>query len=169
MKINIKIPLALSAIVLSAAFSAGPLDAQVLKGSVQGRVTDSTGAVLQGASVSVTPGGARTATTTEGDFTVAGLIPGAYTVTVDFVGFKLFTQQVAVTAGETMRLNVQLDVAGQSEQILVAAERPRGEAEQLNRERTADNIVQVLSSEVITSLPNANVADALGRLPSVTL
>src|SRR5262249_60493154 len=30
-------------------------------------------------------------------------------------------------------------------------------------------IVQVLSSEVITSLPNANVADALGRLPSVTL
>jgi len=29
--------------------------------------------------------------------------------------------------------------------------------------------VQVLSGDVITSLPNANVADALGRLPSVTL
>ncbi len=29
--------------------------------------------------------------------------------------------------------------------------------------------MQVLSAEVITSLPNANVADALGRLPSVTL
>jgi hypothetical protein len=33
----------------------------------------------------------------------------------------------------------------------------------------ADNILQVLPAEVITSLPNANVADALGRMPSVTL
>jgi TonB-dependent receptor len=53
--------------------------------------------------------------------------------------------------------------------ILVTAARSRGEADQINRSRTADNIVQVLSAEVITSLPNANVADALGRLPSVTL
>jgi TonB-dependent receptor len=35
--------------------------------------------------------------------------------------------------------------------------------------RTSDNLVQILPAEVITSLPNANVADALGRLPSVTL
>jgi TonB-dependent receptor len=143
--------------------------AQVIKGSIQGRVTDSTGAVLQGASVTATPGNVRTATSTEGDFSIPGLMPGTYAVTVDFVGFKEFTQSVTVASGETMRVNVKLDVAGQTEEILVAAERPRAEAEQVNRERTADNIVQVLSAEVITSLPNANVADALGRLPSVTL
>ena len=34
---------------------------------------------------------------------------------------------------------------------------------------TADNIINVLPADVITSLPNANVADAIGRLPSVTL
>src|SRR4029077_11462396 len=66
-------------------------------------------------------------------------------------------------------LNPVLDVAGQSEMISVTGARSRGEADQINRARTADNIVQVLSAEVITSLPNANVADALGRLPSVTL
>jgi hypothetical protein len=60
-------------------------------------------------------------------------------------------------------------VPGQSELILVRAERPRGEIEQINRERTAGNIVQVLSSEFITSLPNANVADEPGQLPSVAL
>ena len=52
--------------------------------------------------------------------------------------------------------------------MTVRGERERGEVEALNRERTADNIVQVLPAEVITSLPNANMADALGRLPSVT-
>ncbi len=39
----------------------------------------------------------------------------------------------------------------------------------INEIRTADNILNVLPSEVITSLPNKNIADALGRLPGVTL
>jgi TonB-dependent receptor len=51
----------------------------------------------------------------------------------------------------------------------VEASRPHGEAEAINQTRTADNILQVLPAEVITSVPNANVADAIGRLPSVTL
>ena len=44
-----------------------------------------------------------------------------------------------------------------------------GEADAINTTRTADNIIQTLPSQVITSLPNANVADALGRLPSIVL
>jgi len=43
------------------------------------------------------------------------------------------------------------------------------ETEAINIERTADDIVQVLPLKVITSLPNTNIADAVGRLPSVTL
>jgi len=143
--------------------------AQAERGSIQGRVTDSSNAVLQGATVSLTPGGMHTATNTEGEFVIGGLSPGTYTVTVSFVGFKELTKTVTVTAGTPIRVNSALDVAGQSESISVTAARSRGEADQINRARTADNIVQVLSAEVITSLPNANIADALGRLPSVTL
>src|SRR5260370_2989507 len=53
--------------------------------------------------------------------------------------------------------------------MIVTAERLRGEAEEIKTERTADDIVQVLPANVITSLPNTNIADAVGRLPSVTL
>ena len=35
--------------------------------------------------------------------------------------------------------------------------------EAINIERTSDNIIQVLPNEVITSLPNTNIADAVGR------
>src|SRR5262249_50209527 len=62
-----------------------------------------------------------------------------------------------------------LKVASESLEIVVEATRPHGEAEAINRTRAADNILQVLPAEVITSLPNANVADALGRLPTVTI
>src|SRR4029077_4105104 len=87
----------------------------------------------------------------------------------NYLGFTPFASTVNVTAGRTATLDAILEVAIKSEQVLVTAVRPRGEAEQINRQRTAENIVQVLSAEVIRSLPNANVADALGRLPSVTL
>jgi TonB-dependent receptor len=143
--------------------------AQGSRASIYGRVTDSSNAVLQGATVTATPGGAHTVTSADGEFSIAGLAPGNYTVTVDFVGFLPFTRTVTVAEGQSARVDPRLDVAGQSEMILVTAARPHGEAEQINRERTADNIVQVLSAEVITSLPNANIADAVGRLPSVTL
>jgi TonB-dependent receptor len=143
--------------------------AQGGRATIQGRASDSAGGVLQGATVTVNPGGERTVTGREGDFVIRGLAPGTYTVKVEFIGFATFQESVDVQEGGFVRLDATLQVAAQSESILVSAERPRGEAEQINRERTADNIVQVLSAEVITSLPNANIADALGRLPSVTL
>jgi TonB-dependent receptor len=62
-----------------------------------------------------------------------------------------------------------LQIPKLSEEVSVSAERPRGEAAAINEQRTAANIVQILPAEVITSLPNTNVADAVGRLPSVSL
>jgi hypothetical protein len=166
---SMKCRVMLTVIVLTLLLPPPTVLAQTDRGSIQGRVTDSSNAVLQGASVTVTPGGMRAVTNTEGEYAIAGLAPGSYTVTVNFVGFKEFVKTVTVSSGQPTRVSSTLDVAGQSEMILVTAARSRGEADQINRARTADNIVQVLSAEVITSLPNANIADALGRLPSVTL
>jgi TonB-dependent receptor len=132
-------------------------------------VADSVGGVLPGAVVTLAPGGGRAVTDKEGDYDIVGLPAGAYTLNVKYVGFDLFTKDVTVKAGQAVQLDATMQVAAKSEQILVSVPRPRGEAEQINRQRTADNVLQVLSAEVITSLPNANIADAVGRLPSVTL
>jgi len=49
---------------------------QTERGSIQGRVTDSSNAVLQGASVTLMPGGMRAVTNTEGEYAIGGLAPG---------------------------------------------------------------------------------------------
>jgi len=74
-----------------------------------------------------------------------------------------------LTPGEVSNLKVVLQVESVSARVIVRGERERGEVAALNRVRTAANIVQVLPAEVITSLPNTNIADAVGRLPSVSL
>ena len=148
---------------------ASPAAAADTKGSIAGRVVDSSGLILQGAQIQLQGKELAVPSNAEGEFVFTDLAPGTYKVQVSYVGFKAFEKDVTVAAGETDRLDVQMQVASANEEILVTAERPRGEAEAINRTRMADNVLQVLPAEVITSLPNANVADALGRLPSVTL
>ncbi len=97
------------------------------------------------------------------------LDPGQYTIGVSYVGFSSFSSTIAVASGQTANVDVTLSVASQTEQVIVTAEEARGEAEAINIERTAENIVQVLPFGVINSLPNTNIADAVGRLASVTL
>jgi TonB-dependent receptor len=143
--------------------------AQSDKGAISGHVLDPSGAVLQGAEVELQPTGIVVVSGKQGDYFVNNLTPGTYTITVTYVGFSLFTKVFTITAAHTTALEVSMEVSSQKDAVLVIADRASGEAEQVNRQRTADNILQVLSNEVITSLPNANIADALGRLPSVTL
>jgi TonB-dependent receptor len=146
-----------------------PSKAQSDRGSISGHVTDSSGSVLQSAQIEVQPAGITAVSNQEGAYYINNLFAGSYTVTVSYVGFALFTKSVDVTAGHTTILDAKMEVSSQKDQIIVTAESASGEAEAINREKTADNIVQVMTSEVITSLPNANIADAVGRLPSVSL
>ena len=156
-------------VLLAMTFFARGANAQSDKGSVAGHVSDSSGSVLQGAEVELQPTGITVASNQQGSYYINNLVPGTYTITVTYVGFSLFTKVVNIAAGQPTTVDVKMEVTSQRDQVFVTAERPSGEVEQVNRQRTADNILQVLSNEVITSLPNANIADAVGRLPSVTL
>jgi len=145
------------------------LSAQEHRGVISGRVVDRAGAVLQSARVEVKPLGIVTSTDAQGEFSISGVAPGDYTVEISYVGFSTYTSKVTVGAEKLARVDAQLNVASNQEEITVTAERVHGEVEAINRERESDNILQVLPVEVITSLPNTNIADALGRMPSVTL
>jgi TonB-dependent receptor len=147
---------------------AAPSAAQTDRGVITGTVKDTSGAVLPGARVELKEGPSAV-TDGQGQFAITNVAPGTYTAAVNYVGFAPSTATVTVTAGQIARLNIVLNVASESDSVVVIAERAHGEAESINEEKVADNILNVLPSEVITSLPNANIADAVGRLPGVTL
>lgn len=143
--------------------------AQAGKTSLTGSVSDTFGGALQGAQISVDPGNATAVSDAQGQFTITALNAGEYTVSVKYSGFDTMTRKVTLAAGQPVRFDAALKVSATSENVDVYAGRAGGEVEAINRTFTADNIINVLPADVITSLPNANVADAIGRLPSVTL
>jgi TonB-dependent receptor len=162
------LPLPLILFSLLLLFTSGVL-AQTGRGTLAGRVTDVSGAVLQGARAELQPLGVAAVSNGQGEFSILNVPAGSYTLNVSYVGFSVFTHNVVVKAGETARVDAVLKVGSKDEEVTVTTDRQFGEAEAINRERVADNILQVLPVEIITSLPNTNIADALGRLPSVTL
>lgn len=142
---------------------------QASKGVVTGIIKDSAGAVLQGAKIEMQPQIRPVTTDGQGEFTVTEVTPGTYSVTVSYVGFTPYSGSITVVAGQTARVDAVLKVKSANDEVIVTADRPFGEAEAINRTLAAENILQVLPADVIVSLPNANIADALGRMASVTI
>ena len=109
-------------------FFAGALAyGQVGNGAITGLVTDPAGAVVAGAAVQVknTDTGVvySGASTTAGNYTVADLPVGTYSVTVTVSGFKTYTHtNLAVGAAQTLEENVPLQVGSSTESVTVTAE-----------------------------------------------
>ncbi len=144
------------------------MTAQQRSGIIIGTVTDTTDAILPGAQIKISPTSLTAVANNLGEFSITGVQPGAYAVTVTYLGFNSATLNVTVTAGQQVKVSPALR-PGQTEQVTVSAGRSFGEAQSLNEMQTSDNILNVLPANVIASLPNANIADAVGRLPGVTL
>jgi outer membrane receptor protein involved in Fe transport len=101
---------------------------QNITGSISGRVVDPSGAAIPNATVTANETAKKTSvktiTTSQGDFSVAGLSPGTYTITVEASGFKkLEDRDVALNAQDHLALgNLGLQIGAVSESVQVSGE-----------------------------------------------
>lgn len=117
----------LFSITFAGAIFAGILFGQAGTGTITGIVTDPAGAVVPNANVEVrnaeTNAPYPTVTTVTGAYTVPTLPPGPYTVSVTAPGFKKLTRTgITVDAGQTIPLDLALEVGAASESVTVSAE-----------------------------------------------
>lgn len=142
---------------------------QTLPGSIAGTVKDATGAALPHAQIALSPPVSPASTDAQGAFTITNVPSGNYAVTITYHGFAPYSGSVTVAAGRTAQLKAVLQVASASDSVVVTAPRLFGSAEAINQVVASDNLVDVLPAKVITSLPNANVADALERMAGISV
>jgi Carboxypeptidase regulatory-like domain/TonB dependent receptor len=102
---------------------------QGITGSINGTVTDSSGASVAGATVTVrqlTTNTVRTVTTSDvGSYTVTQLAPGSYSVKVDKAGFSAFEQSNIVLAiDQVVKIDAKLAIGSDQQTVNVTSEAP---------------------------------------------
>lgn len=154
------------AVALFITFAVVGAMSQTITSTLEGKVTDKTGAVVPGASVQV-KGATVTrslVTDAEGRYRAVALPAGEYAVTVAKNGFNTqVAQQIVVLLDRTVNLDVQMEVAPRSEQVTVTADVPLIDT-------TTASTGQVIETRVIDSIPlnGRNYLDLIQLLPGVS-
>jgi hypothetical protein len=140
-------------VVAIAGWSATSLWGQAIYGSIYGQVTDSSGAAIANATVTVkdVAKGTSVQVTTDsiGEYKVEHLIPDFYNVSVAAPGFRgAETQGIRVSADTSPKVDLKLDVGSATETVTVTSEVP-----QLKADRA--DVGLVLNEKTVSDLPNS--------------
>jgi len=133
------------------------------RGKIVGNVTDQeTDEPLPGVNVVITGTSMGAATDDEGDYFIANVPSGEYTLVFTMIGYQTTrVEEVSVTMNLTTRIDITLQQkALESEEVVVVAERPLVE-----KDKTST--VRILSGEEIGDKPTTNFQQVLTSLPSV--
>ncbi|MGH9453793.1 MAG: TonB-dependent receptor domain-containing protein, partial [Terriglobia bacterium] len=127
---------------------------QIVYGNIIGTVTDSSGAAVPGAKVTITNAGTSvsvSSTTNEsGNYTQPHLAAGTYTVKVEAQGFQTFiNQNVVVSPDSSVQVNAQMQLGQVTQQVQVTAAPPN-----LQTEKT--DVHTLYTSQTLSSLPTLN-------------
>lgn len=139
-------------------------------GTITGTVTDPSGGVVAGATVTATNTGTgtekKTVTDNSGSYSFVDLPPGMYTITSEAVGFRkttLSAQRLIVASN--LRLDVALEVGAVTESVTVDAASPQVNAEDAQLGRS---ITDIPSLPLLSTNGGRNALSLVGIQPGVT-
>ena len=160
---------ALLAVLLTVGLTPSLADAQVLYGSLVGNIADQNGAVVQGATITITNKGTnqvREATSgSDGEYTISNILPGVYDVKVTKQGFTTSTQtDLTISANNAKRVDVKMKIGNVNDVVSVTAD-----ATVLQTESAT--VKSEISNKEIQSLPinnYRNYQSLLNLVPGTT-
>lgn len=130
-------------LLLSTLLASGLCLSQEPRGSILGRVTDSSGALVAGAKVHAinvaTNTGASSVTNEAGNYEIPYLLPGVYRFTAGLAGFKTSIQdKIELRVDDRLTLDFRLQVGEAKESITVTGETPLLDVANANVGTTVD-------------------------------
>jgi hypothetical protein len=138
-------------------FAVSPLLSQD-NASINGYITDSrTGETLLSANVALFEINRGTSTNTSGYYSIPNVTPGSYTLAASFIGYRRFEQEVTLTAGQTLRLDIELIPEGiELETLVVESQAEREEQRNIGRAQVSTQLIKdvpsVLEPDVFRSV-----------------
>jgi TonB-dependent receptor len=139
-------------------------------GTLYGVIKDvDTGETLPGANVVIKGTSFGTSTDRNRRYTLRGIPAGEQVISITYLGFNPQEITVEVVAGSQTELNVDLEENFYELEGVRVQANLQGQARALNQQKTASNIKNVVAADLIGRFPDANAAEALRRVPAITV
>ena len=143
---------------------------QAQTGVIKGNIADEAGIYVPGAAVMIPEINKGTTTDFDGNFTLVEIPEGAYTLVVKYLGYKDLNKEVSVTANQTLDIDLVLNSSTTTlETVQLLGEGLSAQARALNAQKNRPNITNIVSTEQIGKFPDANIGDAVKRIPGITM
>jgi TonB-dependent receptor len=139
-------------------------------GAVVGRILDESGLPLPGANILIKENGIGTSSDVNGDFILINVPEGDYTLQISYIGYSSIEQPIKIEASviTPVIVNLQSGVTLDGE-VVVMGDRLKGQAKALNQQYANNNITNIVASDQIGRFPDANIGDAMKRIPGITM
>ncbi|MEM9888096.1 MAG: TonB-dependent receptor [Bacteroidota bacterium] len=136
---------------------------------VIGKVMDNEGVTLPGANVYLKGNNIGTTTDINGEYALTNVPFGEQIIVISYLGFETVEQSAEVVEGQVNRLNVKLVPAAVLSKEVIITGQALGQAKAINQQLNAESIANIVSADRIQELPDVNAAEAIGRLPGISL
>lgn len=137
-------------------------------GIIKGRILDSDNLSMPGAAVVLESLSKGAISDNYGYYTITGIPEGAYELKVSYIGFNPEKKQISVESGKTTVADFNLRAGIDLSEVVVSGQL-QGQSKALNTQMNKGNITNIISSDQVGRFPDANIGDALKRIPGINV
>lgn len=138
-------------------------------GNIQGAIVDQEGFAVPFANVIIESLNKGAVSDADGKFLIVDVPSGSQTVKVMYLGYSDVEKVVTVEDGETVSVTITLESKALELQDVIINGYNSGQAKALNAQKNKQNITNVVSTDQIGKFPDANIGDAVKRIPGITM
>lgn len=139
-------------------------------GTLKGKVFDKdTKDALPGATVLVKSSSIGASTDLNGDYLIHSVPSGEQTLVVSYIGYTSLTVTVNVPDGETVTKDFFLEATAVQGKVVIVTAQAQGQMQAINQQLASNKIVNIVSDAKIQELPDFNAAQAVSRLPGISV
>jgi TonB-dependent receptor len=137
---------------------------------ITGKVSDEkTGEPLPGAAIQIEKSALGTITNQKGEFRLNSITQSSVNLKVSFLGYEPQTILCEFTNQSSIDLNIKLKPASENIDEVRVLGQADGQTKAFLDQRLAENIKNVVSAEQIAKFPDMNAAEAMQRIPGITV
>ena len=147
--------------------SAFKINAQT--GNLTGTLIDKDGLYVPGASIFILDIQKGAVSDFDGNFKILQIPVGMHKLKITYLGYKDIIKDIEIKEGQTLKVSYSLDDAKYELDEIQIATGLSGQAKALNTQKNNINITNVVSTDQIGKFPDANIGDAVRRIPGITM